>query len=330
MANSTPHPSAESRGYDPFSRLYDILIDIQIREKERRAALTEAERDAEDFARAEKHRREETKWLAEHEKTVTIRIDTHEDSVLKMSLSPRDRQRLRDEGYRVDVPEGAQAFFRAIDHKFYPLADYEAYDRTGTLPTAEPFNPIAEHFGKGLIARMIERKDELLPPAPAPPPAPTLTREEEVQRLVDRWEENQRRRAKLTVEEREAEDRERQAEVQAIVAEAEEEQRTFLSVRREAEANVRKFKRAELRAKGYQPLFVLRRDDRDVYFQAHDGKWYRIEAYPEYDRSAALPAVSFAAPPTIDEPSVLDEAVERARAIIAERKRPARQAGAAR
>jgi hypothetical protein len=150
-----------------------------------------------------------------------------------------------------------------------------------------------------------------------------LSREEEieaeVQRLLALYDENERRRALMSPEERAAEDRELEALLQRVTDEEEEKKRTTLRVRRAGEDDIIRLSRADLSARGFQPLFSVRRSSEDVYFEAQDGAWYRIEAYPEYVRSGAIPPPSFAAPPWKRPLSAREEALYRYAAIARER-----------
>jgi hypothetical protein len=53
----------------------------------------------------------------------------------------------------------------------------------------------------------------------------------------------------------------------------------------------------ELTARGFQLLFALLRGTEDIAFEANDGAWHWIAAYPEYARSGSQPPAHVLAPP---------------------------------
>jgi hypothetical protein len=273
-----PRPTSNSapRLADPFTRIYDILIDIAEREEARRATLT-----AEDRLKAEQEEPKQQAWLASHAKYFDIREEWVEDNQLHWSIGHYARQHLRDLDDALSPSHGGQLHFEARNHQLYPFAHYPHDDASGDLPDMAPApNPVGEHFTHGLIARAKERRLGPFKPAAPATVTPPLSREEQVEaelaKLVADHEAEERRRAALTPEGRAAEDRAWDAELLQIIAAADHEALTMLKVRRDGDDTIHTLARAELIARGFQPLFALRLGTEDVSFAADDGAWYRL------------------------------------------------------
>lgn len=307
-------------------RVVDDLLDAADRAEERRAALSDDERAAEDRGRDAREEQERLRRLETHQARVNVRVDVPEDGLLRMTEACWDRQRLRDQGYVLDVPESGRAWFEADDRRWYPFETYRTYDETGALPeTGSAPHPIAEWFARELVDRAFVRgvgpfrKPDASPAQAETTPSWEEQVEAKLQWLLDNHEQNERQRTSLTPEERAAEEREVREQIELLEAEAERERRTTILVRREGEAQSKRLSRDEVIAKGFQPLFALRHAQEDVYFEAEDGSWYRIEAYPEYARTGAIPSAEFAAPHGDRQDTPLHEAVLRFQEILRER-----------